>query len=90
MGMNTALKNEQILDNAYGVLGIEFMAAAQALDFREFINGKGVAKAKEIIRKYVDFLDVDRPLYSDHNRMKELVKSCEILEEVEKIIGSLE
>ncbi len=36
MGMNTALKNGQILDNAYGVLGIEFMAAAQALDFREF------------------------------------------------------
>jgi hypothetical protein len=28
MGMNTALKNGQILDNAYGVLGIEFMAAA--------------------------------------------------------------
>ena len=35
MGMNTALKNGQILDNAYGVLGIEFMAAAQALDFRD-------------------------------------------------------
>jgi histidine ammonia-lyase len=33
MGLNTALKNGQILDNAYGVLGIEFMAAAQALDF---------------------------------------------------------
>lgn len=90
MGMNTALKNEQILDNAYGVLGIEFMAAAQALDFREFSHGKGVAKAKEIIRKYVDFLDEDRPLYPDHNKMKELVKSCEILEEVEKIIGNLE
>ena len=26
MGMNTALKNRQILDNAYGILGIEFMA----------------------------------------------------------------
>ncbi len=90
MGMNTALKNEQILDNAYGVLGIEFMAAAQALDFREFSHGKGVAKAKEIIRKYVDFLEEDRPLYPDHNKMKELVKSCEILEEVEKIIGNLE
>ena len=42
MGMNTALKNAQILDNAYGVLGIEFMAAAQALDLREFKPGKGV------------------------------------------------
>ncbi|NIM12659.1 MAG: histidine ammonia-lyase [Candidatus Aminicenantes bacterium] len=90
MGMNTAIKNFQILDNAYGVLGIEFMAAAQALDFRDFKFGKGVTKAKEVIRKYVDFLDEDRPLYPDHTRMKELVKSCEILEEVEKVVGSLE
>lgn len=90
MGMNTALKNFQILDNAYGILGIEYMAAAQALDFREYNFGKGVTKAKEIIRKYVEFLDVDRPLYDDHNRMKELVKSCEILTEVEKTLGSLE
>jgi len=90
MGMNTAIKNDQILDNAYGVLGIEFMAAAQALDFRDFNPGKGVSIAKKVVRKYVDFLDEDRPLYADHTRMKELVKSCEILEEVEKVVGSLE
>ena len=90
MGMNTAIKNFQILENAYGILGIEFMAAAQALDFREYKFGNGVTKAKEIIRKYVDFLEVDRPLYPDHTRMQELVKSCEILEEVENLIVSLE
>jgi len=90
MGMNTALKNFQILDNAYGVLGIEFMAAAQALDFREYTFGKGTTRAKEVIRQHVDFLDIDRPLYPDHNKMKELVKSCEILEETEKLVGSLE
>jgi histidine ammonia-lyase len=90
MGMNTALKNQQILDNAYGILGIEFMAAAQALDFRNHTTGKGVAKAKEVIRRQVEFLDIDRPLYNDHNKMKALVKSCEILEEVEKVVGSLE
>jgi len=90
MGMNTAIKNFQILDNAYGVLGIEFMAAAQALDFRDYKFGKGVTKAKEVIRKYVKFLDEDRPLYSDHTKMQELVKSCEILKEVEKVVGSLE
>jgi histidine ammonia-lyase len=89
MGMNTAIKNFQIMDNAYGVLGIEFMAAAQALDFREFKFGDGVTKAKEVIRRHVEFLDIDRPLYDDHTNMKELVKSCEILEDVEKEIGSL-
>ena len=90
MGMNTAIKNFQILDNAYGILGIEFMAAAQALDFRDYNFGKGVTKAKEVIRKHVEFLDVDRPLYLDHTKMKELVKSCEILKDVEKAVGSLE
>lgn len=90
MGMNTAIKNFQILDNAYGILGIEIMAAAQALDFREYKFGAGTQKAKDTVRKYVDFLDVDRPLYDDHNAMKKLVKSCEILEEVEKVVGSLE
>ena len=90
MGMNTALKNGQILDNAYGVLGIEFMAAAQALDFRAFTPGKGTLKAREVIRKHVNHLEVDRPLYPDHNAMKALVKSGEILEAVEKEIGALE
>jgi histidine ammonia-lyase len=90
MGMNTAIKNCQIMDNAYGVLGIEFMAAAQALDYRDFTFGRGVTKAKEVVRRYVEFLGEDRPLYPDHTRMKELVRSCEILEEVEKEVGSLE
>ena len=90
MGMNTAIKNFQILDNAYGILGIEFMAAAQALDFRDYKFGKGVSKAKEVIRKHVKYLDEDRPLYPDHTKMKELVKSCEILKKVEGKIGSLE
>ena len=89
MGMNTAIKNHQILDNAYGVLGIEFMAAAQGLDFREFTPGKGVQVARQIIRKHVEHLDEDRPLYPDHNVMKELVRSCEILVEVERAVGSL-
>jgi len=89
MGMNTALKNHQILDNAYGILGIEFMGAAQGLDFRPFTPGRGVNTARKVIRKYVEHLDEDRPLYPDHDKMKDLVKSCEILETVEKEIGSL-
>ncbi len=89
MGMNTAIKNNMILENAYGILGIELMAAAQALDFRDYKFGTGVSVAKDVIRRHVEFLDIDRPLYNDHNTMKELVESCEILAEVEKAIGSL-
>src|SRR3989339_840629 len=75
MGMNTAIKNGQILDNANGVLGIEFLAASQALDFREFSPGVGLRKAREVVRKHVAHLDEDRPLYPDHTLMKSVVKS---------------
>jgi histidine ammonia-lyase len=72
------------------VLGLEVMAAAQALDFRNITNGRGVQAAREVIRKHVAHLDEDRPLYPDHNVMKELVRSGEILEAVEAEVGSLE
>ncbi|MBE0643780.1 MAG: aromatic amino acid lyase [Bacteroidetes bacterium] len=87
MGMNTAIKNAQILDNANGVLGIEFIAAAQALDFRDFQNGAGVQKAREVVRRHVEHLDIDRPLYPDHTTMQKVVRSCEILEEVLNLLG---
>ncbi|MDL1893306.1 aromatic amino acid lyase [Sphingobacteriales bacterium CHB3] len=90
MGMNTAIKNGQILENAYGVVGIEFMAAAQAIEFRQFTPGLGVRTAKDVIRNHVNRLEEDRPLFPDHNAMQTLVKSCEILEAVENTVGSLQ
>jgi histidine ammonia-lyase len=90
MGWNTALKTRQILDNAYGVLGIEMIAAAQALDFRDFTPGKGTRAAHAAVRKLVEHLDVDRPLFPDHNRMKEAVKNLDVLKAVEAEIGELE
>ncbi len=90
MGMNTSLKTRQILDNAYGILGIEFIAAAQALDFRDFKPGKGTRAAYKAIRKVVEHLDVDRPLFDDHNNMMETVKNRDILHAVEEEIGELQ
>ena len=90
MGMTTALKTQQIIDNAQAVLAVELMAGAQAVDFRKPIKpGKGVQAAARIIRKYVDHLEEDRPLYDDINKLKEVVESGEILEAVEKAIGPL-
>ncbi len=89
MGMNAALKTRQIIDNSYGVMGIEFMAASQALDFREFNFGKGTQVARETIRKVVEHLGEDRPLFPDNNAMMELVKKRTILHAVEDAIGPL-
>ena len=89
MGMNTAIKNGQILANAHGVLGIELMAAAQALDFRDFTPGRGTRAAHDVIRRHVAHLDEDRPLHGDHTTMQALVRSAEILDAVEAEIGPL-
>jgi len=71
------------------VVGIELMAAAQALDFREFTPGVGVRVAHEVVRRHVEHLAEDRPLYADHNTMALLVASGEILEAVEAAVGPL-
>lgn len=90
MGMTTALKTKQIIKNAQAVLGIELMAAAQAMDFRRPLKaGAGTEAAYEVIRNHVEFLDEDRPLHTDINRMAELVESGEILAAVEKAVGKL-
>jgi len=44
---------------------------------------------RQVIRKYVPFLEEDRPLYPDINKMKEVVQSGEIVAAVEKVTGEL-
>ena len=89
MGMNAALKTRQILHNAYGVLGIELIGAAQALDFREFTPGRGVRAAHAAVRLVVEHLEEDRPLFRDHNAMRAAVERGEVLEAVEQAVGPL-
>lgn len=89
MGMNTALKTKQIQENAFGVLGIEAIAAAQGLDFREFSFGKGTQAGHKAVRKVVEHLDEDRPLFTDHNNMKDSIENCDVLVAVENEIGEL-
>jgi histidine ammonia-lyase len=89
MGLNSALKAQQILTNAHGVLGIEIIAAAQALDFRDFRPGAGTRAAHAAVREVVEHLHEDRPLHTDHNNMAEAIRSCCVLEAVEKEVGEL-
>jgi histidine ammonia-lyase len=90
MGMTTALKTRQIIDNAQAVLAIELMAGAQAVDFRApHKPSKGIQAAHDVIRKYVAHLEEDRPLYNDVNKLKEVVESGEILDAVEAAVGTL-
>ncbi len=89
MGMNSALKTVQILTNARGVLGIELIAAAQALDFRDFTPGQGTRAAHAAVRGVVAHLEEDRPLFTDHNNMAAAVGACDVLDAVESAVGPL-
>jgi histidine ammonia-lyase len=90
MGMTTALKTRQILDNAQAVLAIELIAGAQAVDFRKPCRaGKGTQAAYDVVRKHVAHLEEDRPLFDDINRLKAVVQSGEILAAVERAVGTL-
>ncbi|MGO8673099.1 MAG: histidine ammonia-lyase, partial [Capsulimonadaceae bacterium] len=64
MGMTTAIKTRQIIENAWAVLAIELMAAAQAFDLRAPIKPSPATQAAyEAIRQHVKRLDDDRALY---------------------------
>ncbi len=89
MGMNTALKTKQILENAHGVLGIELIAGAQALDFRDYRPGRGTRAAHAAVREVVDHLGEDRPLFPDHNNMSDAVRECRVLDAVQAEVGEL-
>ena len=90
MGMTTALKTGQILENLNAITAIELIAGAQAIDFRKPIKpGKGTQAAYNAVRKTVPHLKEDRPLFDDINKLTEKVNSGAILMAVEKAVGKL-
>ncbi len=90
MGMTTAIKARQILENSWTVIAVELMAAAQAFDFRAPTKpSPGCAAAYDVIRKQVKKLEEDRPLYDDITRLTKVAKSGDVLAAAEKVVGPL-
>ena len=60
-------------------------------DYRitEWIPKIGRPLVADAVRATVDHLEVDRPLFRDHNNMTEAVKRCDVLVAVEDAIGPL-
>ena len=90
MGLTTTQKTRQIMENCFGVLAIEMIAGAQALDIRGGKPGAGVAAAHGVIREHIEHLDEDRPLFPDNDTMVELLESGDVLTAVEDAIGVLD
>ena len=90
MGMTTAIKTRQIIENSWYITAIELMAAAQAFDFLAPIKPSPACQAAyEVVRKHVKRLDEDRPLNDDINTLTKVTKEGQILDAVEKVVGKL-
>jgi histidine ammonia-lyase len=75
MGMTAALKLKQIVSNAEYLLAIEFMTAAQGLDYRHpLMAAREVEKARVIIREAVSPLREDRVLSGEIERVAALIR----------------
>jgi len=76
MGATSAHKALNILELAHQIIGIEFMCAAQMLEFRSPLKpGVGVQKAFEIVRSYVTKLEYDRVLAPDIANLSRAIKN---------------
>ena len=90
MGMTTAIKTRQIIENAWYVVAIELMAAAQAFDFRSPVKPAPATQAAyQAVRKHVKQLEEDRPLFDDINTLTKAAKDGEILEAASGVAAGL-
>lgn len=81
MGMTAATKLRSIVEIGEMATAIELITAAQALDFRLPLSpGRGVKKAHEIVRTYVDHLSQDRSMSMDIEAIVRVIRDDKFAE----------
>ncbi len=90
MGMAAALKARDAVDNAAHVVALEYLAAAQGLEFLKPLRpGRGPRAAYERIRTRVPPLEDDRSLAADVEAILECMRRGELVAAAEKASGRL-
>jgi histidine ammonia-lyase len=90
MGSISALKLLSVLHNVEHVLAIEFLSAAQALDFRAPLKpGRGVLLAHELLREHIGHAQKDREVRNDLDVCAKILRRGDLVNVVESQIGSL-
>ena len=76
MGMTSALKLRQVVENAEQVLAIEMMSAAQGLDYRKPLKpAREVEQARVAVRSFIPRLVEDRVLSTDIERLASQIRA---------------
>lgn len=90
MGTIGCRKARAIFENVLWVLAIELASAAQALDFHAPLKpGKGVEAVHQRIRTEIPHLDRDRFLKPELSRLRELIRSGELVRVAEEAVGKM-
>jgi histidine ammonia-lyase len=90
MGSISALKLLSVLHNVEHVLAVEFLSAAQALDFRAPLKpGRGVLLAHELLREQIGHAQKDREVRNDLDVCVKILRRGDLVNAVESQIGSL-
>jgi histidine ammonia-lyase len=80
MAMGAALKLKQVLANVERILAIEFLCAAQGIDYlRPLKAGVAVEAAYQYIRSHISHVSVDRVLATDIERMLGIMNEPEFV-----------
>lgn len=88
MGPLCARKAKTILENTLTILAIEWLAAAQALEFRKPMRpARGPKAALDLLRQYVPPLDGDRALTPDIQKAVRLLRNGDLLRAGQKAVG---
>lgn len=91
MGMSAALKARRILTNVQHIVSIEYICAAQGLEFLKPLKpGRGVSVAYGTMRKHIPKLTKDRVLSEDVVTMNGILADAGIVNAVEKEVTRLD
>ena len=90
MGTIAARKAATIISHVQSVLAVELLCAAQAADFKGAEKlGKGTRAAYDLVRSEVTFMDQDRAIYLDMNKVAQQIREGKYVQTVESVVGPL-
>jgi histidine ammonia-lyase len=90
MGWGAALKLRSVLDNLTGILAVELLASARALDFRSPLKpSPATAAVRELLRRDVKGPGPDRVVAPEIAIAMTLIRSGAVVEAAEKVVGHL-
>jgi histidine ammonia-lyase len=90
MGMSAALKTRAALENAAQVVAIEYLVAAQGLEFLEPLRaGLGPRAARAFLRASIPPLVDDRPMAGEVRTVREWMRRGDLVAAAERAVGGL-